>query len=230
MSTWDKLLASRPVLVCVVPMRKPSFYYLPASCEAVELRLDYLDRLDFTQEIKELIENYVSHYPTIITVRERDEGGNHGVDPEIKYKLFEFGKGIGALLDIEVSLLMRKPDIYGDLAEGSIVSRHVFSKDVNSYELAIKDLDVARKFRALIYKVFSINDNDFINLLNLLNAGDIYVAVIPRNPMFRAVSIMMGSALMFCSTRGKTGPGQLSIGLCNKVKMLKAPLSMFDRE
>ncbi|WP_256359202.1 hypothetical protein [Vulcanisaeta sp. JCM 14467] len=39
MSTWDKLLMSKPTLVCAMPLRKPSFYYLPTSCEAVELRL-----------------------------------------------------------------------------------------------------------------------------------------------------------------------------------------------
>ncbi|WP_243674588.1 hypothetical protein [Vulcanisaeta distributa] len=97
----------------------------------------------------------------------------------------------------------------------------MFSKDVNAYELALRDLDVARRFRALIYKVFSINDDEFLNLLRLLGIYDVHVAVIPRNPAYRAVSIIMNTALMYCSVRGRTGPGQLSIGLCNKVKLLK---------
>ncbi|ADN49630.1 type I 3-dehydroquinate dehydratase [Vulcanisaeta distributa] len=230
MSTWDKLLASKPVLVCAVPLKKPSFYYLPTSCEAVELRLDYMDNLGLTQEVKRVIEDYVSHYPTIVTVREREEGGGRAVSPEVKYGILEFSKGVGAVPDVEVDLLVKYPDMYGDVAEGSILSRHVFSRDVSAYDLAVKDLDTARRFKALIYKVFSINDNDFLNLLRLLNVSDINVAVIPRNPTYRAISIMMGSALMYCSVRGKTGPGQLSIGLCNKVKLLKNSLSMFNRE
>ncbi|WP_243671537.1 type I 3-dehydroquinate dehydratase [Vulcanisaeta sp. JCM 16161] len=194
MSTWDKLLMSKPVLVCAIPLKKPSFYYLPTSCEAVELRLDYMDNLSLTQEVRRVIEDYVSHYPTIITVREHGEGGSRVINPEVKYGILEFGKGVGAVPDIEVELLVKRPDMYGDIAEGSILSRHVFSRDVNAYELALKDLDIARRFKALMYKVFSINDDDFLNLLRLLNVGDINVAVIPRNPTYRAVSIIMGSA------------------------------------
>ncbi|WP_243679320.1 type I 3-dehydroquinate dehydratase [Vulcanisaeta distributa] len=196
MSTWDKLLTSKPVLVCAVPLKKPAFYYLPTSCEAVELRLDYMENLGLTPpEVKKVIEDYVSHYPTIITVREREEGGGRAVSPEVKYGILEFSKGVGAVPDIEVDLLIKyPPNMYGDIAEGSILSRHVFSRDVNAYELAVKDLDTARRFKALIYKVFSINDNDFLNLLRLLDVGDVNVAVIPRNPTYRAISIMMGSA------------------------------------
>ena len=230
MTTWDKLLTNKPVLVCALPLRKPSFYYLPTSCEAVELRLDYIENLSLNQELRSAIENYVSHYPTIVTVRERDEGGNRSIEPEIKYKVLEFSKGIGALIDLEVSLLTKYSDVYGDLAEGSILSRHVFNKGVNSYESALKDIEVAKRLRALMYKLFSINDYEFLDLLRLLGVGGIHVAVIPRNPTYRAVSIMMGSALMYCSTRGKTGPGQLSIGLCNKAKMMRSSLSMFNRE
>ncbi|MGC9180730.1 MAG: type I 3-dehydroquinate dehydratase [Vulcanisaeta sp.] len=230
MSTWDKLLTRKPVLVCAVPLRKPSFYYLPTSCEAVELRLDYVENLSLNQELRIAIENYVSHYPTIVTVRERDEGGSHSIEPEIKYKVLEFSKDIGALIDIEISLLSKYPDVYGDLAEGSILSRHVFNRDANSYESALKDIEVAKRLRALLYKIFSINDGEFLNLLRLLDVGGIHVAVIPRNPTYRAISIMMGSALMYCSTRGRTGPGQLSIGFCNKVKMMRSSLSMFNRE
>lgn len=221
---------NKPVLVCAIPLKKPSFYYLPTSCEAVELRLDYIDNLGLTQELKGVIEEYASHYPTIVTVREREEGGSHFVNPEVKYEILEFSKSVGALPDIEVNLLSKYPEMYGDIAEGSILSRHVFSKDVNAYELALRDLDVARRFRALIYKVFSINDDEFLNLLRLLGIYDVHVAVIPRNPAYRAVSIIMNTALMYCSVRGRTGPGQLSIGLCNKVKLLKGSLSMFNRE
>ena len=230
MSTWDKLLMSKPVLVCAMPLRKPSFYYLPASCEAVELRLDYMENLALTQEVKKVIEDYASHYPTIVTVRERGEGGNRNVNPEVKYGILEFSKSVGAVPDIEVDLLIKHPDMYGDVAEESILSRHVFSKDMNAYELALRDLDVARRFKALVYKVFSINDDDFLNLLRLIGIGDVHVAVIPRNPAHRAVSIILGSALMYCSVRGKTGPGQLSIGLCNKVKLLKSSLLLLNRE
>ncbi len=118
MSTWDKLLASKPVLVCAVPLKKPSFYYLPTSCEAVELRLDYMDNLNLTQEVKRVIEDYVSHYPTIVTVREREEGGGRAVSPEVKYGILEFSKGVGAVPDVEVDLLVKyPPDMYGDIAE-----------------------------------------------------------------------------------------------------------------
>ena len=230
MSTWDKLLMRKPVLVCAMPLRKPSFYYLPTSCEAVELRLDYMDNLTLTQEVRKVIEDYASRYPTIVTIRERGEGGSHDVDPEVKYGILEFSKGVGAVPDIEVDTLIKYPDMYSDIAEGSILSRHVFSKDVNAYDLALKDIDVARRFRALVYKVFSVNDCDFLNLIRLLNTSGIHVAVIPRNPTHRAVSMIMGSALMYCSVRGRTGPGQLSIGLCSKVKMLRDSLLMFNRE
>ncbi len=220
----------RPVLVCAVPLRKPSFYYLPTSCEAVELRLDYMENLALTQEVKRVIEDYVAHYPTIVTVRERGEGGGRSADPEVKYGILEFSKGVGAIPDVEVDLLTKHPELYGDLAEGSILSRHVFARDVNAHELAVKDLDIAKRFGALIYKVFSANDKDFLNLLSLLGVNDVRVAVIPRNPAYRAVAMMMGSALMYCSVRGKTGPGQLSIGLCSKVKALMNSLLTLTRE
>ncbi len=222
---------SKPVLVCAMPVKKLFFHYLPTSCDAVELRLDYMEKLELNQELKNFIESYVSHYPTIVTVRERDEGGYYPVDPNIKYKVLEFSKGVGALLDIESSLLMKYPDRYGDLAEGSIVSRHVFNKDVKTYELALNDLELARRFRALIYKVFTVKDEEFVNLLNLLSTvKDMHIAVIPRNSMYRAVSIMMGTALMYCSTRGRTGPGQVNIGICSKVRTLRNSLLMYSTE
>jgi len=230
MSAWSKLLLNKPVLVCAIPVRRLTFQYLPASCEAVELRLDYLDDMELSPTLRRFIEDYVSHYPTIVTVRERDEGGNRPVDPDIKYNILELSKDVGSLIDIEASLLAKDPDTYGDLAEGSIVSRHVFNKGVNSYELALNDIELAKRYGALVYKIFTVNDDDIMDLLNLMSKVGIHMAVIPRNPIYRATSMIMGSSLTYCSVKGKTGPGQLNIGMCSKVKLLRRSLSMFSTE
>ena len=226
-SVWNALLLNKPVLICVIPVRRLRFLYLPASCEAVELRLDYLDDLKPSPELRGFIENYVSHYPTIVTVREYDEGGNRVIDPSIKYEVLELGRDVGALVDVEASLLAKNAETYGKLVEGSIVSRHVFSKEVNSYELALKDLELAKGYKALIYKIFTVKDDDFVSLLSLVYRAGIHVAVIPSNPVYRAVSMMMGSSLMYCSVRQRTGPGQLNIGVCSKIKTFKRSLTMY---
>ncbi|MCG2879691.1 MAG: type I 3-dehydroquinate dehydratase [Vulcanisaeta sp.] len=230
MNAWSGLLLNKPVLICAIPVRRLRFQYLPASCEAVELRLDYLDDLRPSPELRGFIEDYASHYPTIVTVREYNEGGNRVIDPSIKYEVLELGRGVGALVDVEASLLAKSPETYGKLVEGSIVSRHVFSKEVNSYELALRDLELARRYGALIYKIFTVRDDDFVNLLSLVGKAGIHVAVIPSNPVYRAVSMMMGSSLMYCSVRQRTGPGQLNIGVCSKIKMFKRSLAMYGPE
>ncbi|MFB6470153.1 MAG: type I 3-dehydroquinate dehydratase [Vulcanisaeta sp. AZ3] len=230
MSTWGKLLLNKPILVCAMPVRRLTYQYLPASCEAVELRLDYMDDLEPSQELKRFIEDYVSHYPTIVTVREYSEGGNRIINPNIKHKVLSVSREVGALVDIEASLLMNNPSMFEELAENSIVSRHVFKSDINFYELVTKDIELAKRYRAFMYKIFTVNENEILNLLDLMRKVDINMAVIPRNPIHRVISIMMGTPIMYCSVKGKTGPGQLNIGTCSKIKLLRRSLLTLGTE
>ncbi|WP_069807138.1 type I 3-dehydroquinate dehydratase [Vulcanisaeta thermophila] len=222
MMPWKQLLSRKPLLVCAYPVTSLSTPPVPSGCEAVELRLDYLDGLESRIEgVKEFIRHISSGCPTIVTIREPSEGGAQWVSEDVKWELLSFSKGLGALVDVEAELVMRDPRFRG-LASDSIVSRHVFNEGVSVVNYLNGDLRLAREVGALVYKVFTVRDEDYPEMMKLLLMGgdDLNIAVIPMRPRFRAAAMFMGTALMYCSVGQGTAPGQLGIEECVRIKEL----------
>ncbi len=220
---WETLLNNPPLIVCAVPITEPKPFKPPDGCEAVELRLDYLRGLERrVDEVKGLVKVMASQYPVIVTVRDVEEGGVFKVDNHVKLDILEYAKMQGAMVDVEARHV-----ISGELANvagGSIVSRHVYTKATDLEGTALRDIEYALRHGALVYKLFSAFNSDYLTLLKLLMLKDSYglrIAVIPMDPLYRAASMILGTALMYCSVTGQTAPGQLGLDQCIRVKELR---------
>ncbi len=217
-----------PILVCSIPIRSAGVIDYPPECEAIELRLDYLGpNLTFNDDLKRLIEAYASKTRTIITIREVEEGGVHQVPLDLKARILEYSKSVGALIDVE-AYLARAYETFRDLAKGSILSRHVYRHDIDIRDIVNDDLMLAKAVGAYAYKIFSISNDHVDYLLRLLLERDrlkpLRLAVVPASPILRVISMLLETEFMYCSTMTAVAPGQLNIGLCKKVKRFKREL------
>ncbi|ABW01514.1 type I 3-dehydroquinate dehydratase [Caldivirga maquilingensis] len=224
------LSANRPMLVCAVPVKSIEELNPPSGCEAVELRLDYMGneieaRLS---ELSSLIKKLLSRVKVIVTVRDHEEGGVNQVDSSLKLKIINLAHENGALVDIEVEFARRYARYiasWGDV----ILSRHIFNKRPDIRGIITSDYELANSMNAFTYKVATINGDDLPALVELLvKEREVPVAIVPMQPIQRAAAIMLGTALMYCSTGDGTAPGQLSIQECVRIKeerirLLEAP-------
>ena len=211
---------NRPILVCAVPVRELKPLGALAGCEAVELRLDYMggELGSNLAGLRGFIEDLLSEFRAIVTVRDPGEGGVSNVDPGLKVKVLSMAAEAGALIDVEVDFIKAHWDLAG-FRDRVILSRHILKRVDGIRGIIMSDYSVANSMHAFAYKIATINDGDLPALIELLvNEGETPVAIIPMSPIHRAVSIMLGTALMYCAVDGGTAPGQLSVQDCVRIK------------
>ncbi|NWG09486.1 MAG: type I 3-dehydroquinate dehydratase [Nitrososphaerales archaeon] len=120
------------------------------SSDLVELRIDYLDRIDFPT-IREAIKEHVGR--CILTCRTREEGGEFKGGEDERQKLLQnLSKLRPAYMDVELSLAQSNPRFLSSIKSSGaslIVSYHNF-KNTPSLQSLKSTLDEAKPFGEIV--------------------------------------------------------------------------------
>lgn len=118
--------------------------------DLVELRIDYLDRIDFSA-IGEAIKGHMGK--CILTCRAREEGGEFKGDEDERQKVLQnLAKLRPAYIDVELSLAQKNPRFLNSIKSSGvslIVSSHSF-KDTPSLQSLKSTLNKAKHFGDIV--------------------------------------------------------------------------------
>jgi 3-dehydroquinate dehydratase-1 len=168
------------------------------DADFVELRLDYIDKLDIDLD-------FLNHYKSklIFTIRDKNEGGYKDISDNEKSSFLKELHSRGFLYDVEASFLQRESIPY----KGKIVSAHYFNSIPSFEELE----DIIKKYHeAYIIKFAMVGKENYREILIKLLKHD-NIAVMPMNvdPLERIAFSILGSKLIYGYVDTPTAPGQM---------------------
>jgi len=194
-------VAKRPYVVASVPIKSPNDLSTALSigdADFVELRLDYYENpagISYESLVGRRL---------IMTLREPDEGGSRGFDPQIKKRLLRLWRDLGFIYDVELRFVER----YGADYDNAIVSIHIFNgipplSGVASAVARYVDRAFAVKVAVKPFKGYKVF------LASLLELGD-NVAVMPMGveEAERIAFALLGSKLVYGYVTQPIAPGQ----------------------
>ncbi|MCP8305026.1 MAG: type I 3-dehydroquinate dehydratase [archaeon] len=190
---------------------------LDLGSDLIEVRIDYLDKMDFSY-INEVVKGYVDR--CILTCRARSEGGEFRRSEEERQKLIlELAQFRPAYIDIELSLARREPellDIIKGLRVSTIISWHNF-KDTPPFRSLKSTLDEAKLLGDIVKIVPMANHfSDNLSILKLYESSrpDRLIAFCmgEKGQISRILCPLFGSPFTYASLPDSpTAPAQITV-------------------
>ena len=181
-------------------LKRKALEAIRLGADLIEFRLDYLEE-PFDERVHDLIRKF--HNQTLVTLRERDEGGRYSGSIEDK---IQFMKKIAALKPMYIDLELRKldEDLVKRLKDTKlIISWHSFEKTPsleileNIVERALKLGDLAK----IVTRAEKLSDQ--LRILRLYNRFDsrrlIAFTVGSSGILSRLISAKLGSPITYVS-------------------------------
>jgi 3-dehydroquinate dehydratase I len=195
--------------------------------DLVELRIDFFERLDDLDAVREAIDIVArrTHLPILFTVRTRAEGGSRDIPIDAYESLIDAAVATGAIaaVDVEQSAAapVRDRIIAAVQASGLpvVLSSHDFV-GTPSRDALLDRLAQQQALGADVLKV-AVTPTSAQDVLTLLDASETFVRTLATRPVVamsmgglglvsRLAGEVFGSAMTFGSAGAKSAPGQIS--------------------
>jgi len=191
---------------------------ITGGADIVELRVDFLQRFDREQDLKELID--ACSVPCIVTARAKWEGGSYEGDEASRLAALKLAASLGADY-IDVELLAAADFFEGgySVPEGTklILSNHDFEATLPVEDLR-KKVDAMWEAGADIAKLATTATDishsiDVLSLLSYSEGPTVALAMGERGVVTRLLAPKFGGFLTFAALEGRpSAPGQPTLG------------------
>ncbi len=201
------------------------------QADFIELRLDYLEVIDFI-ELEKLLEKM--KIPIILTVRRKEEGGKFqgGEEEERKEILIKCIDSRPDFIDIELSSPFLNEDFvdFAKINGVKIIGSYHSFQDTPPTHVLLKKIEKASRLSIDIVKIVTyakeIEDN--LTILSLHSAAKKYLKEMEivtfcmgeKGLISRVLCPLFGSKFTFASFGAPTAPGQISIQKMRQIQEL----------
>ncbi len=184
------------------------------GADMVEIRLDYLDRVNVP-----LLRRYLTGLENrlILTCRKRDEGGRFGGSEKERVRILtEIAEWDGPMLDIELSTIQRNSTLFKSKSENIIISWHDF-KRTPGRPILLRKVEEAMQLGGIakiVTTARNVTDNaTILSLYKAAHKGSLIAFCMGEKGMIsRILSPMVGSPLAYTFFGSNpVVPGQFSL-------------------